>query len=86
VSKFLETGIDGVMPQEAKIDINYDCCNGCRTCMKACFIDVIRWDLEKKRPITPYSSDCVACFGCELACPHQCINVTPSLTTFPKIE
>jgi len=41
--------------EEAKGTMNIikfgDNCTGCRMCYKACWLDVIRWDEEKKRPI-----------------------------------
>jgi len=61
-----------------KIEIDMDMCNGCKTCVGACFIDVLRWDDEQERPIVAYQEDCVGCFACEIACPVQCIEVTPA--------
>lgn len=60
-----------------KIDVSS--CNGCRTCMNACFLDVIRWDNKEKRPIVAYMDDCVACNACEAWCPQKCITVEPDL-------
>ncbi len=61
----------------AKIDIDRDMCNGCRTCVDACFVDALRWDPKEERPIVAYPEDCVWCLACEIACPVQCIQVTP---------
>jgi NAD-dependent dihydropyrimidine dehydrogenase PreA subunit len=47
--------------------------------MKACFVDVIRWDEGQKTPIVAYPEDCVWCFACEIACPEQCIEVVPKM-------
>jgi NAD-dependent dihydropyrimidine dehydrogenase PreA subunit len=61
----------------AKIDIDRESCKGCHTCVDACFVDVLRWDDEAKKPIVAYPEDCVWCCACELACPEQCIEVVP---------
>ena len=61
------------------VSIDFDLCNGCKTCMKACFVDVIRWDDSKKQPIVLYLEDCVACNACEAWCPRKCISVAPDL-------
>ena len=34
-----------------KIEIDMETCNSCKTCMHACFVDVIRWNKEEKKPI-----------------------------------
>ena len=57
------------------IAIDFDVCNGCKTCYKACFVDVFRWDAEKKRPLVAYPEDCVQCNVCELNCPKNCLEV-----------
>jgi len=62
-----------------KFEIDVDACSSCKTCMNACFVDVIRWDDKEEKPIFAYPEDCVWCFACELACPEQCIEVIPSL-------
>ena len=62
-----------------RITIDFDSCSACKICVQACFVDVIRWDVEEKRPIVAYMEDCVACNACEIACPEQCIEVTPEL-------
>ncbi|MBN1161611.1 MAG: ferredoxin family protein [Dehalococcoidales bacterium] len=61
------------------IKIDYDNCQGCKTCMKACFADVIRWDDTDDKPIVAYPEDCVWCLACEAACPVQCIEVIPNI-------
>ncbi|MDR0851904.1 MAG: 4Fe-4S dicluster domain-containing protein [Clostridiales Family XIII bacterium] len=55
-----------------KFDSN---CTGCKLCYKACWLDVIRWDAEKKRPIAAYPEDCVDCNFCEVCCPTKAIHV-----------
>jgi NAD-dependent dihydropyrimidine dehydrogenase PreA subunit len=62
-----------------EIKIDYDNCQGCKTCMKACFADVIRWDDTDDKPIVAYPEDCVWCLACEAACPVQCIEVVPNI-------
>ena len=59
------------------IKINTDSCDGCQTCVKACFIDVLRWDETQDVPVAAYPEDCVHCNACELACPNNCIEVIP---------
>ena len=60
-----------------RIQIDLDVCNGCKMCVGACFVDVIRWDAEEERPVAAYPEDCVWCLACEVACPAQCIEVVP---------
>jgi NAD-dependent dihydropyrimidine dehydrogenase PreA subunit len=67
----------------AKIEIDREACTGCKTCFKACFLDVVRWDEAEKKPIVAYEQDCVWCFTCEINCPAHCINVIPHMTGQP---
>jgi NAD-dependent dihydropyrimidine dehydrogenase PreA subunit len=62
-----------------KIEINLEECKGCKTCMNACFADVIRWNEADKKPVVAYPEDCVWCLACEAACPVQCIEVIPNI-------
>ena len=62
-----------------KIGIDMEACSSCKTCMKACFVDVIRWEDKEKKPVVAYPEDCVWCFACEIACPEQCIEVIPEI-------
>lgn len=52
-------------------------CVGCGLCYKACFIDVIRWDAEKKQPVFAYVEDCAHCNYCMVSCRKGCIRVIP---------
>ena len=73
-----------------KIEFDTDRCVGCKLCYKACFVDVIRWDEEKKRPVFKYVEDCEHCFYCQAVCKPGCIKVIPdfksdrSYQTFDK--
>jgi NAD-dependent dihydropyrimidine dehydrogenase PreA subunit len=62
-----------------KIDIDLDKCKGCKTCVDACFADVLRWNEPDKKPFVAYPEDCVWCLACEAACPAQCIEVVPNI-------
>ena len=64
---------------DVKIEIDYDVCDGCKTCVNSCFLDVLRWDAEEEKPIAAYPEDCVWCLACEMACREQCIEVIPSI-------
>jgi NAD-dependent dihydropyrimidine dehydrogenase PreA subunit len=62
-----------------KIEINLQTCKGCKACVNACFVDVLRWDEATKKPVVAYPEDCVWCLACEAACPVQCIEVIPNI-------
>lgn len=62
-----------------KIEIDLDKCKKCKTCVNACFTDVLRWNEAEKTPIVAYPEDCVWCLACEAACPAQCIEVVPNI-------
>ena len=59
------------------VSIDLDTCDGCKACVKACFVNVLRWDKSRKQPFAAYEEDCVHCNLCELACPRDCITVIP---------
>jgi NAD-dependent dihydropyrimidine dehydrogenase PreA subunit len=62
-----------------EIQIDLDACKGCKTCVNACFADVIRWNEASEKPIVAYPEDCVWCLACEAACPAKCIEVIPNI-------
>ena len=64
-----------------KIQFDPTNCVGCMLCYKACFIDVIRWDQEKKQPAFQYAEDCEHCNYCEISCQRGCIQVIPDFTS-----
>ena len=69
--------------QRKFVSVDPSKCTGCGICVKACFMDVMRWDKVKKKPVVAYEQDCVWCFTCEINCPVQCINVIPNVTGQP---
>ena len=42
-----------------KIIVNEELCVGCQICFKSCFIDVIKWDAERRKPVVKYPEECV---------------------------
>ena len=56
-------------------------CIGCMLCYRACFVDVIRWDEQNKRPEFKYVEDCEHCFYCESVCKKGCIEVVPDYSS-----
>lgn len=64
------------------IIVNKELCVGCQLCFKACFIDIIKWDAEKRKPIIKYPKECVQCGFCELCCPRHAIVVEPDYDSY----
>lgn len=60
-----------------KIEFEPEKCVGCQLCYKACFVDVIRWDAEHKKPVFKYVEDCEHCFCCMSVCHRDAIRVIP---------
>ena len=58
------------------IKVDRSLCTGCKTCYKACWLDVIRWDEKEEKPIISYAEDCVECNYCEISCPENAIKVS----------
>lgn len=65
-----------------KIIINRELCNGCKICFKSCFVDVIKWDAEAKKPLEAYPEDCVQCMYCELNCPQRAVKVVEDYASY----
>ena len=59
------------------VTIDSDLCIGCRECVDACFVDVIRWDETNEIPVCAYPEDCQVCFVCERVCPVQALEMIP---------
>ena len=59
------------------VKINLEACTGCKECIDACFVDVIRWDEARGIPYGAYSEDCQICCVCEQACPTKAIEIIP---------
>ncbi len=62
------------------ISIDTDRCDGCKACVKACFVNVLRWDEAGRRPVVAHAEDCVHCNLCEINCRRECITVTPDFS------
>lgn len=65
-----------------KIIINRELCNSCKICFKSCFVDVIKWDEEAKKPVEAYPEDCVQCLYCEVNCPQRAVKVVEDYATY----
>jgi ferredoxin len=76
-------GRGGFAMIDTKHQIKFDpaSCVGCMLCYKACFIDVIRWNEESKRPEFKYVEDCERCFCCQAICKKGCIEVVPDYSS-----
>ena len=57
--------------------IDKEKCIGCKKCINACLMDVIRWDEAEKKPVIAYPIDCYCCYHCEIGCPVKAIYVNP---------
>jgi NAD-dependent dihydropyrimidine dehydrogenase PreA subunit len=65
-----------------KIIVNKEICTGCKLCFKSCFVDVIQWDDQTRKPIEAYPEDCVQCMLCEVNCPVQALRVAEDLPSY----
>jgi NAD-dependent dihydropyrimidine dehydrogenase PreA subunit len=59
------------------IKVDESTCGGCKNCYRSCWVDVIRWDDQRKKPIIAYPEDCVDCNYCEIVCTTASIKVSP---------
>ena len=64
-----------------KIEFDAEKCVGCQQCYKSCFVDVIRWDKEAKKPVFKYVEDCEHCFYCQSVCKKDAIKVVPDYSS-----
>ena len=64
------------------IIVNRARCTGCGACYRACFVDVIRWDKEARRPRFPYIKDCVQCGHCEIYCKTKALKLVPDYDSY----
>ena len=64
-----------------RIEFDPEKCVGCQQCYKSCFVDVIRWDAEAKKPVFKYIEDCEHCFYCESVCKKGAIKVIPDYSS-----
>lgn len=51
-------------------------CIGCKECVYACPVDVIRFDEEKNEAVIKYPKDCQVCNLCLIYCPVEAITIT----------
>lgn len=65
-----------------KIIVNEELCVGCQICFKSCFIDVIKWDAQKKKPVIKYPEECVQCGFCEMNCPKRALKMEPDYEAY----
>lgn len=63
-----------------RIDIDLEGCDGCRRCVRACFVNVLGWNRSEGKPSVDHPEDCVHCNLCELACPGGRVRVTPDFS------
>ncbi|MGQ9476833.1 MAG: 4Fe-4S dicluster domain-containing protein [Actinomycetota bacterium] len=64
-----------------RIEIDFQSCDGRRKCVKACFVNVLGWDRDARRPVVSHAEDCVHCNLCELSCPPGSIEVIPDFAS-----
>ena len=56
--------------------IDHELCTGCKMCVLACPLDVIKMDEAKKKAFIKYPEDCVVCGWCAEDCPEKAITLT----------
>jgi len=52
-------------------------CDGCDMCRSSCQFDAIRGDLGKAHSMSSW--DCTGCGQCVPACPHEAIELIPTI-------
>lgn len=70
-------GVVGTIYTNHEIQFSPEKCVGCKLCYKACFVDVIRWDEENRKPVFQYAGDCEHCFYCQAVCARDAIRILP---------
>jgi len=56
------------------VEIDYEKCINCKTCVSLCPMGVYEDEGEKVTAVNP--DECIVCRGCEAACPTEAIQVT----------
>ena len=58
-----------------KIEINFEKCTGCGTCIETCPVDVYKIDESKGKIKIIAINECIDCKACEVQCPEECIEI-----------
>ena len=58
-----------------KIEINFDNCTGCGSCIDACPVEVFELDEKISKTKIVALAECLDCKACEVQCPEECIEV-----------
>lgn len=69
------------MVRVENIIVDEEKCIGCRRCVKACPVDVLRFNEETKKAYAAYPSECEWCLICEEHCPKDALHVQPKIPT-----
>ena len=56
-----------------EVNIDYNKCNGCKKCVKACTFGVLEW--FEDQPIISNPNNCSACLECTKDCAIQAITI-----------
>ena len=58
-----------------KIDVDFEKCTGCGTCVDACPVNVYELDEETKKTKLINPDDCLDCKACEIQCEAEAIKI-----------
>ncbi|MHA1297828.1 MAG: 4Fe-4S dicluster domain-containing protein [Candidatus Helarchaeota archaeon] len=58
-----------------KIEINFNSCTGCGTCVDTCPVGVYQIDETIGKTKIIAIKECLDCKACEVQCPEECIEV-----------